>query len=130
MDDCLTASKTMSQMLINLEKIFEHIYIYNAGMLLRTEKYGLCKQQIKFLGFIIDEQGQRPDPKKVSAITNMLPLKSIKSIKTYLGMSGFFRKFIPFYSQKVASLTKLLKKDQPSEIGPNHLKVIETNLTH
>ena len=54
-----------------------------------------------------------PDPKKMSAVKNFPIPKNIKNIKQFLGLAGYYRRFIEGFSKKSTPLTHLLKKDVP-----------------
>ena len=82
-------------------------------MLLSTKKVELFKTQLNFLGVTLSEAGVFVCNDKLDAIEKMLPPRNVKGIKTFLGMSGFFRKFIQDYAKLAAPLTRLLKKMLP-----------------
>jgi hypothetical protein len=71
------------------------------------------KRECLYLGHIISETGIRPDPKKIQAVVNFPPPKNVKGIKSFLGLSGYYRKFINSYSAIAKPITNLLKKEVP-----------------
>ena len=115
LDDVLTGSKTFEGMLDNLRQIFDRIV--TSKMLLSPKKVELFQKELKFLGVRLGEKGLSACPDKVAAIQDMLPPKNARGIKTFLGMTGFFRKFCRNYAKIAAPLTALLKKDVPFEWG-------------
>lgn len=62
------------------------------------------------LGHIVYKQGLMVDPANISIIVNMSPTNSVKQLRTTLGHSGYYRKFIKGYAQNTTPLDKLLKK--------------------
>lgn len=85
----------------------------------RLRKYGLkiklCKctffqTKVTYLGHVITQGGILPDPKKVNALLDMKPPTSVKELQCFLGMTGWFCRFIPRYSETAKPLTSLLKK--------------------
>jgi len=62
------------------------------------------------LGHIVCRQGLMVDPTKISIIVNLPPPNSIKQLKTTLGHTGYYRKFIKGYAQITTPMEKLLKK--------------------
>ena len=68
---------------------------------------------MEFLGFIIDSEGVRADPKKIDKIVNFPTPHDVTSIKSFLGIVNFYRKFIKNCSKISRPLTDLTKKDVP-----------------
>ena len=65
------------------------------------------------LGHIIDKNGVRPDPKKIKSVQEFPRPKNEKNIKQFLGLAGYYRRFIENFSKIASPLTQLLKKDTP-----------------
>ena len=69
------------------------------------------RKEVNYLGHQITEAGVRPDPQKVAAI-QQFPIPTIaKQLKTFCGIVGYYRRFIPNCSRIASPLYKLLKKD-------------------
>ena len=124
LDDILSGSPTFTGMLNNLSLIFNRIL--TSKMLLSPKKVELFKHSLKFLGVKISEKGVSVCADKLDAIHKMLPPKNPKGIKTFLGMTGFFRKFIKDYAKMAAPLTILLKKDVVFYWGPDQQSAWES----
>jgi len=71
------------------------------------------KTKIEFLGHTVESGGVRPSKTKTDAVTRFPEPKNVKQVQSFLGLSGYFRKFICGYSLIARSLTNLLKKDAP-----------------
>lgn len=69
------------------------------------------RKEVNYLGYIITDQGVKPDPKKVQCVSNFPILANQKELKSFLGLSGYYRKFVPNYGKISKPLTSLLKKD-------------------
>ena len=69
------------------------------------------KFSCKFLGFDIDEKGIRPCKEKFKAMKEYPVPKNAKQVKRFLGMSSYYRKFIPNYSKITEPINRLLKKN-------------------
>lgn len=77
----------------------------------KKSKCSFMKSQVDYLGHIIDKDGVHADPKKVDAIQNWSVPKNLKELRGFLGLSGYYRRFIKDYGKISRSLTNLLKKN-------------------
>jgi hypothetical protein len=78
---------------------------------LQPDKCEFLRKEVNYLGHLITEEGFRPDPAKVETIERFPRPENVKQLKGFLGMAGYYRKFIPRFSKIAASLHALLKKD-------------------
>ena len=51
------------------------------------------------------------DPKKIGAVVNWKPPKNVSEVRSFLGLAGYYRKFVEGFSKIAAPLTKLIRKD-------------------
>lgn len=85
----------------------------NNNLKLQPDKCEFLKKSCEYLGHLISDKGVQPNPKKVECIKNVTRPYNQKQIKQFLGMAGYYRKFINNFSTIAKPLTQLLKKDQP-----------------
>ena len=78
---------------------------------MRIDKCRLFQSQLRFLGVIIDKNGQRPDRDKTEAIQSMPAPTNVPELRSFLGAIGFYGRFIKSMSALREQLYKLLKKD-------------------
>ena len=68
-------------------------------------------KEVGFLGHVISGEGIAVDPTKVACVTKWLAPTSIGEIRSFLGLTGYYRRFIENFSKIVKPMTELLKKD-------------------
>ena len=70
-------------------------------------------EQVAFLGHIISKDGLIMDPKKVAIVVNQGSPRNVAEIRSFLGLAGFYRRFVKGFSTIASPLTKLTRKDVP-----------------
>jgi transposase InsO family protein/predicted aspartyl protease len=108
-DDLMVHSKTFEQHLATLEEVFKRARKVNLKFKITKCKFGLAK--VPFLGHIVSKDGIHTDPEKIAAVKKFAPPKDLSALKSFLGLSGYYRRFIKDYSKIAVPLTNLLKKD-------------------
>ena len=68
---------------------------------------------INFLGFQIHNGELSPDPDKVEAISRLLPPETRTQLRSFLGLTGYYREFVQGYAKLARPLTTLLQEDIP-----------------
>jgi len=122
-DDLVVGGETIQLHNRNLTRLLERIQDY--GFCLRLEKCTFFTDKINYLGYIIDGQGLHPDPKKVSAITDMPAPKNLNTLRSFLGAINYYSRFIPDMHILRRPLDYLLKKDVPWTWSPQCQKSFE-----
>ena len=107
LDDIIIFSQTEEEHLKHLEIIFGRLK--GAGLKLKRSKCSFMKLNIEYLGHLISEKGIEPMPDKLTAIKEMLAPRSPKEIKQFLGLVGYYRKFILRFSDIAKPLTQLTR---------------------
>ena len=64
-----------------------------------------------FLGHVISVDGVSVDPQKIEAVVNWKPPNNVSEVRSFLGLAGYYRKFVEGFSRIEAPLTKLTRKD-------------------
>ena len=109
LDDIIIYSRSEKEHLEHLEEIF--IRLKAAGLKLKLEKCCFFKKHIQYLGHLISAEGIQPLPEKLESIAKMLAPKNPKEVKQFLGLVGYYRKFVPRFADISWVLTHLTKKD-------------------
>ena len=108
-DDILIFSKSEEEhkehLRLVLKKLREH-QLY--------AKFSKCEfwlKEVGFLGHVISGEGIVVDPTKVESVTNWQSPTSVKEISSFLGLAGYYRRFIENFSKIAKPMTELLKKE-------------------
>ena len=67
--------------------------------------------RVAFLGHVISVEGVSVDPKKIEAVVNLKPPKNVSEVRSFLGLAGYYCKFVEGFSKIASPLTKLTRKD-------------------
>ena len=66
---------------------------------------------VAFLGHVISVEGVSVEPQKIEVVVNWKPPKNVSEVISFLGLAGYYRKFVEGFSRIAAPLTKLTRKD-------------------
>ncbi len=110
-DDLLVKGDSFSDLLCNVETVFERLRSANLKLKLKKCEFGM--KQIAYLGHRIDAFGVHVDPAKTDKISKLPPPQSVKALKSFLGVCGYYSRFIARYSDITQAFQNLLKKGQP-----------------
>ena len=106
-DDILVASENLEQHLQDLKIVFEALS--ENGLVVQRSKCVLGQSSLEFLGYHVDSNGIAPLPDRVKAIRATAPPTSIKELQRFLGMVGYYRRFIPRAASHLFHLFGALK---------------------
>ena len=81
-------------------------------MYAKLSKCQFLLDSVSFLGHVISTEGVSVDPQKIEAILNWKPPTNVTEIRSFLGLAGYYRKFVEGFSKLAASLTKLTRKEE------------------
>ena len=107
--DIIIFSQNEQEHLKHIEIIFKKLK--KAGLKLKESKCDFFKKEIHYLGHLISVNRIQLLPEKLDSICNMPKPRSPKEIKQSLGLTGYYRKFVPQFSDMARPLTKLLAHD-------------------
>jgi hypothetical protein len=97
----------------------EHLQHLNAilcklkemNLKLNPNKCCFAAKSITFLGHVVSKEGTRPDPGKIEAVLHFPTPRIVTSVRSLLGLIGYYRKYIRGYSRLVGPLFELTRKD-------------------
>lgn len=123
-DDLLVYSKNESEHETHLSEVFNRLE--EAGFTVNKDKITLGASKIKFLGHILSERGVGPDPKYIQTVMEYPTPKSVKQVKRFVGMAGFYSKFIPNYAAMASPLNKFKCKGEKFKWTEEHGKAFDS----
>lgn len=106
LDDILVFGRTFEQHLQRLRTIF--LKIREAGIKLSPDKCNFFQSELCFLGHIISHEGIKTDPKKVEAVAEWKKPGTIQEMRSFLGFTNYYRKFIDSYASLAGPLENLM----------------------
>ncbi|KAI3717828.1 hypothetical protein L1987_69691 [Smallanthus sonchifolius] len=92
-------------------------------------KFSKCEfwlKEVQFLGHIVNEKGIHVDPTKIEAVKNWQAPKTPTEVRSFLGLAGYYRRFIANFSKIAVPLTALTHKGKPYEWGPKQEEAFQT----
>lgn len=120
LDDILILGTSLKAHLKNLSTVLKRLEDFN--LKIQLDKCEFLKRETEFLGHIITPEGVKPNPDKIRKILDWPLPKSEKEIKQFLGLSGYYRRFIKDYSKLTKPITKYLKKDTKLDLKDEDYK--------
>ncbi|KMQ85846.1 enzymatic polyprotein endonuclease reverse [Lasius niger] len=99
---------------------------------LQPDKCEFLRKEVTYLGHIITENGISPDPSKLEAVKNFPTPTKVKDVQAFIGLAGYYRRFIENFSKIAKPLTKLTKKEnkfQWTQEQQHAFKILKEKLT-
>uniref|UniRef100_A0A8C1TWC8 ribonuclease H n=1 Tax=Cyprinus carpio TaxID=7962 RepID=A0A8C1TWC8_CYPCA len=115
LDDIIIYSQTWQEHMCHLKDVL--LRIKNAGLTIRPDKCTLARTETQYLGYVLGHGVIRPQVGKVEAIKNAERPVTKKQVRSFLGLVGWYRRFIPNFSERAFTLTDLTKKDKPNKVN-------------
>ncbi len=109
LDDIIVFSRSLDDHFRHLEVVFQRLR--EAGLKLKLKKCSFVKDSVPYLGHIVSANGLATDPAKIAAMMKFPAPKNVKQLQTFLGLTNYYRRFVPNFAQLAHPLTELTKKD-------------------
>ncbi|GKB84704.1 putative reverse transcriptase domain-containing protein [Tanacetum coccineum] len=92
----------------------------------KFSKYEFLLREVQFLGHVINGNGIHVDPSKIEAVKNWKALRTPTEVRSFLGLAGYYRRFIENFSKMAKSLTILTQKSKTFDWGEEHELAFQT----
>lgn len=115
LDDLIIPSKDEREGLEKLKTVLQTASQF--GLEINWTKCELLVDKVEYLGYIVEAGQIQPSPKKTLAVSKFPLPRTIKQVQSFLGLTGYFRKFIPQFSVRARPLSQLLKNGAKFDFG-------------
>ena len=110
-DDILVIGTTFQEHIEYLRKVFGRLR--QAGLRLKPTKCHLVQQEVGYLGYVVSDEGISADPKKIEAVESFPVPTDLTSLRSFLGLASYYRRFVPGFSKAAQPLYALTRKNVP-----------------
>lgn len=107
-DDILVYSSSLQEHVEHLKLVFDKLQAYK--LFVKRSKCAFAQPQIEYLGHIISSDGVSADKRKIQAMLEWPVPKTVKALRGFLGLTGYYRRFVQHYGVNCRPLTDLIKK--------------------
>ena len=118
LDDILIHSATWAEHVHHLTQVFDRLR--SAGLRVKERKCSFCKNKCVYLGYVVGSDTIEPMECKVLAVQKFPQPRTKKQVRSFLGLCGYYRKFIPEFSTVAIPLSDLTKKNMSSQLNGHH----------
>lgn len=115
MDDIVIPAKNEEEALDKLKRVLQLASEY--GLNIKWKKCSLLQKRIEFLGQEIENGTIRSSPTKTNVVKNYKEPTTVKEVQKFLGLAGYFRKFIEGFAMIAKPLSDLLRQNHPFQFG-------------
>jgi transposase InsO family protein len=115
MDNIIIHSATFEEHMVHLADVLDRLK--EANLRVKPQKVSMARTEVHYLGHVVLKEGTKPDPQKIEAILKMPRPTDESSLRSFLGLTGYYQCYVRGYAHFAAPLTLLLRKDEPWRWG-------------
>jgi len=124
MDDLLVYSRDFETHVRDVETVLQRAA--SANLVINISKCSWCQEELDFLGFVVGRNGVKPNPAKIKAMTDFPCPKDVSSLRSFLSLASYYRRFVRSFSSVAAPLNALLCKGVPWMWGDEQQYAFDT----
>ena len=109
LDDIIVFAKTQEDAITRFGTVFQKLW--EGGLKLQPSNCELFKTSLLYLGHAVSEDGIRTDPKKIEAVLQLPIPVTVTDVRSFLGLTNYYRRFLKGYSKITRPLTDLISKE-------------------
>lgn len=110
LDDIIIATDTFGDHVHYLKLVFARLR--EAGLRVNFDKCTFGCSEMRYLGFVVNEQGLQVDPEKIEPLLKFPTPQNVTELRRFIGLASWYRRFISDFSCRIRPLTQLLRKGQ------------------
>ena len=122
-DDILVYSKDRENHDTHLRVVLETLR--KEQLYAKLSKCEFWLNEVSFLGHIVSKEGIRVDPKKIEVVVEWKPPRNVTEVRSFLGLAGYYRRFVKGFSMITAPMTKLRQKNVKFEWGEECQRIFD-----
>ena len=106
LDDILFFSDTLEEHIKRTEAVFSRLHKH--GLKLKQSKCEFFKSSVSYFGHVVSAKGVETDPEKIKALSEWPVPHNVKTLRSFLGFTGYYRRYVKDYARIVKPLNDLL----------------------
>ncbi|CAM5074953.1 unnamed protein product [Natator depressus] len=113
-DDICVFSQTWEDHVSQVRQVLDRLQ--GAGLTVKAEKCKVGMAEVSYLGHRVGSGRLKPEPAKVEVIRDWPAPHTKKQVQAFIGMAGYYRRFVPHFSTVATPITELWKKGKPDKV--------------
>lgn len=114
LDDVVIHSRSFDEHLVHVKEVLRRLK--EAGLTVNSQKCAVAQKEVQYLGHVIGGGLVKPQVGKVSAILETPVPTTKRQVRSFLGVVGWYRRFVPHFSTRAAPLIELTRKSAPNRV--------------
>ena len=117
LDDIIVFAATWEEHFARLRQVFERLW--HAKLKLGADKCTFAGREVSYLGHRVTEEGLLPDPTLLTAIRDISPPQNATEVRSFLGLAGYYRRYVRNFAAIARPLHALTRKDAVFHWSPD-----------